>query len=58
MRPYQYCIYFQHKSAQDMYDVANWVAGNNLPYWVGTLTRVMYVPNAKDVTLVQLTWPE
>ena len=58
MYPHQYCIRFENRDAQAMYEIAAWVMDNKLPYWVGTLTGVVYVPNAKDVTLVQLRWPE
>lgn len=55
---YSYCIQFEHVDVHTMYDIADWVTDNQLPYWVGALTHVVHVPHARDVTWVRLMWAD
>lgn len=56
--PYEYCIRFSTFDTHMMYQISEYVRARNLNYWVGCLTGVIYVPTAKDVTLVQLLWQD
>ena len=56
--PYKFHIQFEHSDVHRMYDIADWVMDNQLPYWVGPLTHVVYVPEPRDVTFVRLMWAE
>lgn len=56
--PYQYCIRFHKFDYTMMYRIAEYARSRGLDYWVGLRTGVVYVPQARDVTLVQLQWQD
>lgn len=58
MYPYEYCVRFDNWDTDMMYSIADHVLEHKLGYWVGCLTGVIYVKNARDVTFVQLQWQD